>query len=327
MMHRVRRALPALLIALAASTSAVQAAVYIPTKTADTNDGACDPNDCSLREAIAAANQHAGEDVVLLRARTYTLTLPPAGNANHLRIDDDLVILGEGPARTVIDGGGVNGIFHVSGNRSAEIRDLTLRNGRSQGAGGAVRNDGDLTLLRVALIANSSVAGTGGSGVGGAIASEGTLTLTDSTIANNTAQSSGGGLTLGGTATLTNVTISGNQSSTDFGGGLYVFSDARATLNNVTVTANTAAKTGGGAFIENSAFIGVSPRVTNSILAGNIAASDPDCSGAINSAYILIGNNQGCTGPAAAKGDIVGTPASPRNPLLGPLGENGGPTR
>lgn len=326
MIHRVLRALPALLI-VAVCASAAQAAVYIPTKTDDTNDGACDPNDCSLREAIAAANQHAGEDVVLLRARTYFLTLPPAGNAHHLRIDDDVVILGEGAARTVIDGFVVNGIFHVSGNRNVEIRDLTLRNGRAQGAGGAIRNDGDLTLLRVALIANSSVPGAGGSGIGGALASEGDLTVVDSTIADNAALGVGGGVTLGGNATLTNVTLSGNRTEADFGGGLYIFSDARATLNNVTIAGNTAAEKGGGAFIESSAFVGVPPKVINSILAANIAAADPDCSGAINSAFNLIGNNQGCTGPSAANGDILGVPGNPRNPVLAPLDENGGPTR
>lgn len=326
MMHPVRRALPVLLLALAASTSAVQAAVYIPTKTADTNDGACDPNDCSLREAVAAANQHAGDDVILLDDKTYTLTLSP-GSPNHLDVEDNLIILGEGAPRTVIDGGNVSGIFYVAGNRSLEIRDLTLRNGRASGVGGAIRSDGTLTLLRTAVVSNSSVPGSGAVGLAGAIASGGTLTITDSVIANNTAESAGGGLTIGGTATLTNVTISGNRSTADFGGGLYVFSDGRLTLNNVTITGNSAAQKGGGAYVENSAFVGSSPKVYNSILAGNTASSDPDCSGAIDTAFLLIGNNQGCTGPAAAKGDIVGTSASPRNPLLGPLAENGGPTQ
>lgn len=325
MMYRVRRAFPALLIA-AMCASTAHAAVYIPTKTADTSDGACDPNDCSLREAVAAANQHAGDDVILLRAGIYTLTLPPAGNPAHLEIDDNLIILGDGASRSIIDGGNVDGIFYVFGNRSLEIRDVTLRNGRSPGAGGAIRNDGELTLLRSVLSGNSSVAGSGGAGLGGGLASEGELTVTDSAIVDNTSQDVGGGLAAGGTVNLTNVTISGNRSTASFGGGLYIFSDGRATLNNVTVTGNAAAQKGGGAFIENSAFIGVSPKITNSILAGNTALSDPDCSGAIDSGFDIIGNNQGCTGPSAAKSDIVGTPSSPRNPGLGPLADNGGAT-
>ena len=75
----VRRLTPALLLALTLPAS-LQAAVFIPNKTADTNDGACDA-DCSLREAITAANQTPGEDVVLLHAGTYTLT---AANGNRI---------------------------------------------------------------------------------------------------------------------------------------------------------------------------------------------------------------------------------------------------
>ena len=40
-----------------------QAATFTVTKTADTNDGACDA-DCSLREAIIAANAAVGADVI-----------------------------------------------------------------------------------------------------------------------------------------------------------------------------------------------------------------------------------------------------------------------
>ncbi len=43
--------------------SLVRAATYTVTKTEDTNDGVCDA-DCSLREAIAAANANAGHDTI-----------------------------------------------------------------------------------------------------------------------------------------------------------------------------------------------------------------------------------------------------------------------
>ena len=315
------------LLALAASTSAASAAVYIPTKTADTADGACD-SDCSLREAILAANAHSGDDVILLHAGTYVLSIAgneDAGAAGDLDIQDDLVILGDGAARTIIDGGGIDRIFQVPGGVTAEIRDVTLRNGRAPGAGGAILNNGDLTILRCVLSGNHSVAGSAGAGFGGALVTDGlnsSLTLTGSTVASNTAQGGGGGIAAGGETTLANVTITGNQSQTDFGGGLYVFSDAHATVNNATIASNTAALKGGGAFLESSAFIGTSPKITNSVLAGNTAGSEPDCSGPIDSGYDLLGNGAGCVGPSAAKHDIVGTPDA----MLGPLAENGGPT-
>ncbi len=325
MISSVKRLYPALLLALALP-AAVQAAVYTPTKGTDTNDGACDA-DCSLREAIVAANQHPGEDAVLLHAGIYTLSAPGPATGN-LEIQGNLVLIGDGAERTVIDGGAVDGIFYVPGGVTVQIQDVTLRNGRSPGAGGAIRNSGDLTLLRTILTGNASVAGAAGAGLGGAIVTDGhdaSLTIRDSSIVNNTAQSAGGGIAAGGDLTLANVTISGNRSTADFGGGLYLFSDIRATANNISVVGNTAALKGGGLFVENSAFIGISPRITNSLFF-NPGGSDPDCSGAIDSAYNLISNNMGCFGPSAANHDKVGTPASPLLARTGALANYGGPT-
>jgi CSLREA domain-containing protein len=325
MIFSVSRLASTLLLALALP-AAVQAAVYTPTKGTDTNDGACDA-DCSLREAIVAANQHPGEDAVLLHAGTYTLSAPGPATGN-LEIQGNLVLIGDGAERAIIDGGGVDGIFYIPDGVTVQIQDVTLRNGRSPGAGGAIRNSGDLTLLRTILTGNASVAGAAGAGLGGAIVTDGhdaSLTLRDSTIANNTAQSAGGGIAAGGDLTLTNVTISGNRSTADFGGGLYLFSDIRATANNISVVGNTASLKGGGLFVENSAFIGISPRITNSLFF-NPGGADPDCSGAIDSAYNLISNNIGCFGPSAANHDKVGTPASPILARTGALANYGGPT-
>src|SRR5260221_514232 len=48
---------------------------FVVTKTADTNDGVCD-SDCSLREAIAAANLAGGPNRVILgSSQSYTLSL------------------------------------------------------------------------------------------------------------------------------------------------------------------------------------------------------------------------------------------------------------
>jgi CSLREA domain-containing protein len=326
-----RRPLFTALALSALAVSAAGAAVYTPTKTTDSADGACDA-DCSLREAIVAANADPAEDVILLHTGIYTLTIAGssgAASAGDLDIQGDLVLVGDGVSRTVIDGGGIDRIFFVAGGSTMEIRDVTLRNGRSQGAGGAIRNEGDLTIVRGLITGNSSVAGAGGAGFGGAILTDGdgsTLTMTDSTLSNNTAQGGGGAIAIGGRVTLENVTVSGNRSLADFGGGLYVFSDARAFLNNVTIANNTAAMQGGGIFAENTAFIGFAPRVTNSIIAGNTAPVGPDCSGSLDSNFDLVGNGSACNGPSASKHDLVGTQATPINPLLGALMFNGGAT-
>lgn len=69
------------------------AATFTVTKTADTNDGVCDA-DCSLREAISAANAAAGVDTVTIPAGTYQLTLANAGGVNEdNNVTGDLDIL------------------------------------------------------------------------------------------------------------------------------------------------------------------------------------------------------------------------------------------
>ena len=64
---------------------AVNAAVFTVTKTADTNDGRCDA-DCSLREAVTAANNTVNDDIiefdpaVFSTAQQITLTTIVSGN-------------------------------------------------------------------------------------------------------------------------------------------------------------------------------------------------------------------------------------------------------
>ena len=78
-------ALVSLLISLLGSAvfvTPVYAATFMVTKTADTNDGACNA-DCSLREAITAANATPGADTITVPAGTYQLTLANAGGTNE----------------------------------------------------------------------------------------------------------------------------------------------------------------------------------------------------------------------------------------------------
>ncbi|RPH57320.1 hypothetical protein EHM82_01565, partial [bacterium] len=250
------------------------------------------------------------------------------GATGDLDILDDLVLLGDGAIDTIVDAGQIDRVIDVAPGATVEIRDVTLRTGRVQGAGvpgGGVRNRGALTLARSVITANTST-----EGFGGGISSSDTnasLTLTQSTVSDNTAGGRGGGLALDATVVLTNVTISGNRSLADFGGGIYFFADTQTTVNNATITGNSASQQGGGIFAESAAFIGFAPELANSILAGNTAPSEPDCSGSVASGgYNLVGNGMGCFGFAPATHDLEGTTGALLDPRLGPLGGNGGPT-
>src|SRR5215831_15527627 len=61
---------------LALTAWAASAATYTVTKTADTNDGVCDA-DCSLREAIVAANNNPGPDLIAFNIGSGLKTIQP----------------------------------------------------------------------------------------------------------------------------------------------------------------------------------------------------------------------------------------------------------
>jgi CSLREA domain-containing protein len=59
------------------------------TKLADTNDGSCDA-DCSLCEAVIAANANPGADDIALPAGNYVLTIGGVGEDTGATGDLDL---------------------------------------------------------------------------------------------------------------------------------------------------------------------------------------------------------------------------------------------
>jgi CSLREA domain-containing protein len=327
MIRSIRTRAAVLTLLAAASAAPVRAAVFEVTKLGDTADGACD-RDCSLREAITAANNLDGPDVILLGPGIHLVSRAGAGeDANaggDLDILDDLTVVGKTPALTVLSSGGGDRVLHVAAGVTAELRGVSVANGRVAGSGGGILNLGRLTLSEVTVLNNATTAG----GSGGGIRSDGpgaSLTLADSAVINNTAEGAGGGVIAGGTLELANVTISGNRSTAGFGGGLYTFDSLDADISNSTITANGAQR-GGGLYVESVPFLTTDyPELRNTILAGNTAANDADCAGAaVSRGYNLLGVGGGCIDFKAAKNDLVGTAAAPLNPRLQALGSGGG---
>ena len=179
-----------------------------------------------------------------------------------------------------------------------------------------------MTVIDSTIDGNHSFTNSSGGNGGGIVTDRGTAVLTGCTISNNQSGSNGGGLSnFGLTVTLTNCTVSGNMANPTFGktaGGIEAGELGLVTLNNVTVTDNVATF-GGGVGAGTSGL-----NVQNSIIAGN---HDPmggssDCQGTITSlGYDLIGNAAGCT-INGSSANLTGF-----DPLLGPLADNGGPTK
>jgi CSLREA domain-containing protein len=219
-------------------------------------------------------------------------------------------------------------IFNISGTPRVKISGLTIANGNATGQlGGGIYNPGTLTLANCTITGNLALNG------GGIHNDFGKLTVTNSTLSNNTVSSatvagSGGAIfNRGGTMSLFTVTISGNSAvgpgnNSDSGGG--IFSNVGSVIILDSTIAGNTGDIGGGVRGAN----GASVTIANTILALNNSPNGPDGNGPFNSlsaGFNIIGNNSGMT-YAQAGYDQIGTPASPIDPKLGPLQDNGGPT-
>lgn len=332
------------------------AVLMVTTPTDELNaDG-----DCSLREAIVAANTDtavdacgagSGSDTLLIPAGTYALTLTGAPEDAAASGDLDLLqavtLVGAGVDATIIDGNATDRVIHVLA-QSVSLNTLTIRNGNSgsNNAAGIQIVNGSVTGAQIAVTGNagniggihvgnnasltlleSVVAENSGASAGGIFVSGSGVAVLDRTlVATNTVSFDGGGIWSSGDVTVINSTISSNTANTD-GGGLNIVSGT-ARLFSTTVVGNSADNSGsggdgGGLFVDPSAIV----TATNSLIAANLDLSAagspaPDCVGLINSGgHNLLQTTTGCTWGIGI-GDVIGVA-----PLLDALLANGGPTR
>jgi|CXWL01.1.fsa_nt_gi CSLREA domain-containing protein len=325
----LRRRLLTGAVALLAGTVglAAHAAVYQVTKVADTADGACD-RDCSLREAVIAANGGAGGATILLPAGHYAFTRAGAGEdaaaSGDLDILGEVTIVGEGADKSTIDATAKDRVFDLLGDARLDLLGIQLTGGAVSGNGGALRVGnaaGHASLTRV------EIGGNDATGAGGALWVAGTVEIAASTLEGNHAGGNGGGIEIpeGGSVTLINSTLHANIAGGS-GGGLHT-AKGEASLHNVTVVRNQAAVEGGGVAGDSHPFQGGSePTLEHTVVALNLAAANPDCAGIANSGgYNLLGDAGECNA-FTATGDQTGNATTPLDPAVGLLAGNGGPT-
>jgi CSLREA domain-containing protein len=290
----------------------VRAATITVNTTADelNNDG-----DCSLREAIQAANTNAAVDActagdtsldtINIPAGTYTLSIGGTDENNNATGDLDILtsggnmdIVGAGAATTIIEscnGTGCTGIDRVLdialgvGTITVNISGVTIRNGNTNSDGGGIRNYGTTNFT------NSIISGNKALGNGGGIynkTSSSPLTITNSTVSGNTTSLAGGGIynNPGSSAlTITNSTVSGNTTSgNNGGGGIYnTGSSSTLTITNSTLSDNHAPSGSGGGI---NVYAGTAI-ITNSTVLGNTAASNASGGGICNYGTLTINNS------------------------------------
>src|SRR5262249_9750992 len=150
------------------------------------------------------------------------------------------------------------------------------------------------------------------------------VTVTRSTVSNNSAND-GGGISNNDTVVIVTSTISANTATGDGGG---IFLDGSGPLMSVissTISGNSAGGGGGGIARRPSASA-ASITLRNSIVAGNTDqgnGSNPDFSpdSNVTAQFSLIGNNNGSgipvpIGGPGPSGNLVGTSISPFDPKL-----------
>src|SRR5690242_6021559 len=280
---------------LAAGVAAALAAVFATgsagaaTITVTTLADGSVPGDCTLRDAIAAANTNTAtagcvagdaghDDIVFAPGVTGTIAL----TGGQLEIIEEASVTGPGAALLTIDAQQNSRIFSMTGDASltTTLTGMTIANGRTTAdgdSGGAISSLTALTLID-SVVTGSSTAGA--NAPGGGLFTATTTLLTRSTVSGNWTEgygSLGGGvIVVFGLVTLTDSTIADNwtEGDTAGGGGLVEFWGwFDATLINSTISGNASYgdasqaggfAAGGNAFVINSTVSGNSTHGYNS---------------------------------------------------------------
>jgi hypothetical protein len=286
----------ALLLAMALGwPNLAGATTYSVTTSSDETDaGACfmGDTDCSLREAVLAANANAGvADTIDLPAGSYPVELgtpPDDAYFGDFDITDDLTIERAGAGTVTIDGAGFDRVFDIPDNTTdVTISDVTITGGNANvvdatsqsQSGGGIRSAGQLTLNRVTMTDNHAPNGEGGAvAVFGTAAGVASLQVSDSTLTGNDALDggaiqansyevlSGSGVTKNlATVTIDRSAVRANLTKTNSGHGGAIESNGGVTIRESELSDNTA---GYGGAIEQ-----LGGNLRNSLVMRNVTVS------------------------------------------------------
>lgn len=345
------------------------AASIAVTTTADEND-LLGSDLCSLREAVISISEgynyggcnapdgySTGTHTISLPGGIYILNLngsffpPLPPGFGHLLLSKNITIQASTSNIPTISSdfqglSGSCGVFEVESGASVILRNLTITSAWEKvRRGGAICNQGTLTLDKVSVENSQAIEG-------GGIYNTGNLMITKSVIHNNLAEPhpslsiasesySGGGIfNDGGTVLIKNSTLSGNEA---YGSGGGIFNQSGSVdLQYVTISTNLAntgpaSDNGTGGGIRN---VAGEVSLSHTILAGNFNSTDTntagsDCAGTLESeGHNLIGTLSTVSSvldTCATESGLSATDIFSFNesidPDLGALSFNGGTTR
>lgn len=306
---------------------------------------------CTLRAAIEETNALPGEDVIILGSGTYRLSLSGLGEdraaTGDLDITDSLKIIGAGAAKTFIDAVELDRVLDILGrDTTVFLSGVTIINGNlpagltyDQKGGGGIRNWASLFLYN-SVLSHNNVFGATGDDAGGGLLNKGICSITDSTIHNNYANEGGGifndshsalqvssstingnfsrgggGFMNYGSGNLINTTLSNNSASGEnflLGGAIQNWEQLQ--IVQCTIAENSA--TGGGGGISNDGTVSM----VNTIVSGNVGGNCNPTVDIVSQGHNLDSDNT--CGLTTLQTDLRNI-----DPRLGPLQDNGGPTK
>jgi CSLREA domain-containing protein len=248
-----------LLSCLFGAMRAVEAASAVVITVNTTADELIPDGDCSLREAIQAANTDtpvdacgagSGADTINLPAGMYTLAMLGANEdinaGGDLDITATLTLNGANAATTIINANSLDRALHLTtGGVTLTLLNLTVRNGNVFGDGGGLLANGPAVVSNTTFISNTADFG------GGASFWE-TATVTGVTFVSNTALVAGGGAYFTKIAVVTGVTFQGNTAGVPGGGAFF---NGIAIVTGAIFQGNTADFLGGGAYFNVTATV------------------------------------------------------------------------
>jgi hypothetical protein len=302
-----------------------------------------DDNNCMSPQTACKTINHA----ISLASSGDSIVIASAIYKETLTINSSLKLIGAGASTTIVDGidSGGNAVVYVrNSDAHVALSKMTIRNG---GAGilnsgtlaadestisgnsiaGGIENIGTITLNRSTVNGNTTAYAY--YSAAGGIYNGGTLSVDNSTISENIVEGNyvcGGGIYNSGDLTITNSTLSGNQASgvsNSSGGG--IDNEGSLVLDNTTLTGNSATAYGDNGYGGGISYGGCveagsyayTTTLRNSVVAHNKGGN---CYGNMTSEGYNLSSDDTCqfSGP----GDLNNT-----HPKLGPLKNNGGPTK
>ncbi|MTK63356.1 MAG: hypothetical protein F8N15_02195 [Methanobacterium sp.] len=202
--------------------------IYVANNGTDRNNGLTpETPKRNIANAIRSANPN------------DTIKVSPGTYRENIVIDKNITIIGNNQNNTILDGNQADICIIIQPELKVHITNLTIKNGKDPGNGyygGGIQNYGNLTITNTTITNNTS-------DYGGGIRSYGPITLKKATITNNHVGAAGGGISIRNTLVVEDSTITNNTAW--WGGG--IDTDIKPViLRRVNIKNNSAGADGGG---------------------------------------------------------------------------------